>query len=339
MRPWTVVPRPLLYLLAVLFCAATMLYACFWMYDSHHLAHPVELGFNLGRDTVFNPETQCIAVYNVAPGSPAERAGLRPGDAIIGLNGVPVTSDGQFDYIWSRSSPGDHVSLTISRAGQTLILDGIFQATRLTLPAEGFASAVAKQIISLFPVLFLIVGFGVLFSRIEDPYAWMLTLLFVCFIASPSFNNLSVYARWVQGAVGDFHAVFAAMASALVYLFFAVFPEKSPLERLAPWLKWVAALYAISRIVSDLPATVLHGPEWLSRYQGSPYVQHARITIPYILVGLGFLSLFLASISRQGSPEARRKARVLLWGSLLGVLPVILERFAVDFWHFSVPLW
>ena len=341
MRPWTTVPRPLLYLLAALFCAATTLYACFWMYDSHRLAHPVELGFNLGRDTVFNPDTQCIAVYNVAPGSPAERAGLRPGDAIIGLNGEPVTSYQQFDSIWSRSSPGDHVKLTIFRAGQSapLILDGVFQATRLGLPAEGFASAAAKEIIRLFPVLFLIVGFAVLFLRIEDPYAWLLALLFTGFIASPEITNPGAYANWVQNLAGIFRAVFAGMVSAMVYYFFAIFPEKSPLERRAPWLKWVAMLYAICRIVTELPASVSHWTPWLSWYQRSRYALYMRITVPYLLVGLGFLSLFLTSINRQGSLDARRKARVLLWGTLLGVLPVISERFAADFWRFSAPFW
>src|SRR5208337_4278635 len=200
MRPWTKVPRPLLYTLAALFCAATTLYACLWMYDVRQLAHPVELGFNLGRDTIFDAETKSIPVYNVAPGSPAERAGLRPGDAIIGLNGGPITSYKLFDSIWTYSSPGDHVKIAVSRAGQQApqILDAVFQSTRLTLPAEGFARAVARQIIGLFPVLFLIVGFAVLFSRIEDPYAWLLTLFFTCLIANPSFNNLGLSANWIR---------------------------------------------------------------------------------------------------------------------------------------------
>jgi len=227
MRPWRKVPRPLLYLLAALFCAAATLYACVWMYDARRLAHPVELGFNLGRDTAFDAGTKSIPVYNVAPGSPAERAGLRPGDEIVGLNGEAVTSYQQFDDIWTHSSPGDHVRLAIRRAGRAdpLILEGIYQATRLTLPAEGFGRAAAKQIMGLFPVLFLIVGFSVLFLRIEDPYAWLLALLFTCFIASPSFNNLGLYAAWVRSAVEIFHAAFAGTLPAMVYLFFAVFPE------------------------------------------------------------------------------------------------------------------
>src|SRR3974377_887414 len=100
------VPRWLLLVGAVLLCAATAVYAFAWMYDQRYSPHHfVEIGFNLARDTSFNPRTSSIPVYNVAPDSPAEKAGLRAGDEIIGLNGHPVTSYRYFDKVWTRSLP------------------------------------------------------------------------------------------------------------------------------------------------------------------------------------------------------------------------------------------
>ena len=81
MRPWTSFPRPLLYFLAVVFCLVTSLYALLWMYDARQsTSYPVEIGFNRSRDTSFDPSSSCISVYNVEHDSPADHAGLLPGD-------------------------------------------------------------------------------------------------------------------------------------------------------------------------------------------------------------------------------------------------------------------
>ena len=341
MRPWTAVPRPLLYLLAVLFCAATTLYACFWMYDNRRLAHPVELGFNLGRDTVFNAETQCIVVYNVAPGSPAERAGLRPGDGIVGLNGEAVTSYQQFDDIWTHSSPGDHVKLAIRRAGQAepLILEGIFQATRLTLPAEGFARATAQQIVGLFPLFFLLVGFAVLFFRIDDPMAWLLAALFTCFIAAPSFHNLQLYSRPLQEFLKVFQSLFYGFVSGLFYLFFAVFPERSKLDRWAPWLKWVALAFCLSQAIPGLAAGNPRWPVWVNQHLGLNNADRVRRLVALTFIVMGMVSLIWNTLSKETSPESRRKSRVMLGGMIFGILPLILERIIEELTGYHGGFW
>ena len=55
MRPWTFLPRPLLYFLAAVFCLITSLYASLWMYDVRFAVnYPVEIGFNRSRATTFD---------------------------------------------------------------------------------------------------------------------------------------------------------------------------------------------------------------------------------------------------------------------------------------------
>lgn len=74
---WSSLPRPVLLALAVIFCAATTLYALAWMYDAQHYAlHPVGIGSNQSRPTFFDPSTASIPVYNVEPGGPATRNSL-----------------------------------------------------------------------------------------------------------------------------------------------------------------------------------------------------------------------------------------------------------------------
>ncbi len=57
-------------------------------------------------------------VGRVSPGSPAERAGLRPGDVIIALGGRPVTCAGDLYRLVSQLPTGRDVSLTCWRNGQ-----------------------------------------------------------------------------------------------------------------------------------------------------------------------------------------------------------------------------
>jgi len=57
-------------------------------------------------------------VNAVANGSPAERAGLKPGDVITALDGAPVTDTNSLRNAVARSQPGTEVTLTIIRERQ-----------------------------------------------------------------------------------------------------------------------------------------------------------------------------------------------------------------------------
>lgn len=58
-----------------------------------------------------------VVVEAVIQGSPAERAGIRAGDAILALNGNPVPA-GHLSAMASRLSPGDSVRLRFLRDGE-----------------------------------------------------------------------------------------------------------------------------------------------------------------------------------------------------------------------------
>jgi Do/DeqQ family serine protease len=58
-----------------------------------------------------------VVVYEVQPGSAADRAGLRKGDVITALNGTPVTDPNSFRNAIAGTPPGTEVTLTIKRGG------------------------------------------------------------------------------------------------------------------------------------------------------------------------------------------------------------------------------
>jgi serine protease Do len=60
-----------------------------------------------------------MRIRSVYPSSPAEEAGLEPGDVVVGLNGRPVESREDFDTLLSSVAPGGGVKLDVKRSGKT----------------------------------------------------------------------------------------------------------------------------------------------------------------------------------------------------------------------------
>jgi S1-C subfamily serine protease len=58
-----------------------------------------------------------LFVIGTTPGSPAQAAGLRNGDLLTAVDGVPVRDPEQLAVISVTRSPGDKVRLTYRRGG------------------------------------------------------------------------------------------------------------------------------------------------------------------------------------------------------------------------------
>ena len=54
----------------------------------------------------------------MAPGGPADKAGLRPGDVIIGFEGQPMDRRTQLQWLASTAGVGRPVTLRVERAGK-----------------------------------------------------------------------------------------------------------------------------------------------------------------------------------------------------------------------------
>ena len=75
----------------------------------------------------------------IQAGSPAAKAGLQAGDLITAVNGTPVASINQFVGTIANYAPGDTVTLTVNRGGQT-------KTVKLTLGSQpATAAAVQSQ--------------------------------------------------------------------------------------------------------------------------------------------------------------------------------------------------
>lgn len=340
-RRWPSFPQRLLLALAILFCALTCAYSAVWVYNAQTTSvQKVELGFNQSQPAFFDPASSSIPVIDVEPASPAERAGLRPGDQIVGLNNHALRSYALFNRIWSRSKPGDPVDVTVRRPGEhgLLTLHATFRAVGFGSPAEGVARSSISEVLSFFPISFVLVGFAVLFLRLEDPHAWLVAVLFAGFIAVAHFDQTALPSA-IATFASLYRSVFAALIAPVFYIFFALFPEESPLEKRVPWLKWAALLFGIVQILPGLPHGNVRFPLFVAKWIGSEGSEYLRLALTYTLIFLGLVSLLWNCISSQTSPQSRRKSRVLLTGTLAGVLPWIIEHIIIDFAGYRPLFW
>ena len=327
--------RPLLYAAAILFAASTILYSAAWMYYIRQQER-VEIGIdnNLVRGA--------LEIRNVYKDSPAERAGLKAGDRILAVNGKPAGVAGNDSparvRAWVEAKPGDAVRLTVQRPGfpQPLQITVYFRAARGT-GDTGTAHSVAEQIRGTYPILFLVVGLVVLFLRVENRDAWLLALLFASFIAVADLPSAFVYAP-LRAFLFAYRTVFSMLLAPLFYFFFAVFPTRSPIDRKTPWLKWVLLVLLASLFVGGIRQGDFEPLPFLLSWLGMGVTGWVRLVLGYGAVLLGVLSLLL-NVFSVSSIEDRRKLKVMLWGTIVGVTPAVLIGVMGDVWRFQEPFW
>ncbi|HZX61957.1 MAG TPA: Do family serine endopeptidase, partial [Bacteroidales bacterium] len=68
------------------------------------------------------PSVNGVYVQDVVEGGAAEKAGMKKGDVILQMQGLPVNSKSELQEIISQHNPGDKLSLTIYRVGKQVDL-------------------------------------------------------------------------------------------------------------------------------------------------------------------------------------------------------------------------
>jgi len=331
--------KPFLATWAILLAVVAVAYGSIWIYAVRSFPQ-VELGFNKVHNPPYDDKMHWQPVEDVIQGSPAERAGLRAGDRIIAVDGRALNADIGSDESYVHGRPGDPVEITVERGSEPkpLILHGVFQAAT-PRTSEGLARSSALQVMGLFPIPFLLVAFAVLFLRLEESNAWLLALLFCAFIGAPGLLNSLALSPPLRAFAFAFRAVALGMLCPLFYLFFAVFPVQSPLDRRVPWLKWAGLLLGALIVVPGLRTGEPSLPRVVAQLVGARNAEVIHFSITYALLSLGMISLAQNSFMAGVPPEARRKSRVILLGTVVGVLPIVFERVAVDFTGFQPSFW
>ena len=176
----------------------------------------------------------------------AEAEGIKFGDTVLAVNGRPV--DGYFVYYGAvrKAKPGDQLRVQMKTPGPQN--DPVRELSIELRPYRSSADpamslseyAVFALQAFVLPVICIALGFWVAAVRIGDPSAWLLLVLLLSLVGG---SEAAEFTFGREGAVHSFLAGFTAFRAGLLVpalmLFGIVFPERLPLDRRFPWVKWI----------------------------------------------------------------------------------------------------
>ena len=348
--------------LAILFAVMVTTYSVLWLVQLRRPAR--QPGFT---NYEYSPATRSITVGAVFPESPAEQAGLRPGDRLVAIDGQKLENLRPF-YDSVIIGQKDVVELTVEPPGLSakqrrleLVLRGRKPAPKQTTRLQDLLNLP----IDYYPLGFLVVGLAVLMLRPDDPNAWLLALIFGGFVAGgPLFEG--AIPPPVRGFAVFYKIIMSWSPVALFYYFFAVFPSPSPFDRRLPWLKYV--LLAAATVITvpmafrclmaggALPLYLnAHWPGasmliWVFTVQAglpSPashgWPSHGFVYFGFFVgaIALGLVSL-ISNTFLSTDAQVRRKAHVMVWGTVIGVVPVCVlagTTFVVEVQNVPLVMW
>ena len=210
---------------------------------------------------------------------------------------------------------------------------------------ERLGSTVLLLWVSSIPIIFLLVAFGVLFQRLQDRNAWLMALMFCGFISlfNPEAAASGPLVR--PDFVIGYRMTLLVMTPGLFGFFFLVFPARSPLDRRVPWLKWLFLGLGVLLVLTGGPWRPLLGQPVSTNLvsetilAGWPAVARGYGVLGYLFLGFGVgIGALTGHAAWSESSEVRRKARVLAWGTVAGMAPVLLIALSEALGR-GVPTW
>ena len=326
---------------AILFAIATIVYSAIWMYY-------IRLGPKAEFQFAFEPNFQehYLKITSVASGGPASEAGLQPGDRILAINGHTVRSPNPYITVTDGGTPGDRVTLQVQSPNNENVRSLEVTLVQPDSAPQTVSQWIVHQLLSSFPVPFVLVGIPLLFLRIDDRAAWLTAICFAGFVASAPMEHLTgLMPSGMPNFVLAYMIVFFVLAPTSMYWLFATFPARSPIDFRIPWLKYgllIAAACAAIPLAGVFLVTGNLDILWplMDRFAGG---SKGVLIGAYFFGGYGLALISLLSNSlRAPTAEARRKTSVMVWGTIAGMLPWLVLQVIVAYRHiqpYQLPFW
>ena len=296
--------------------AVAVVVALFWLAAANLV---VRANWSEVEDGVlWEVEPEGLVAAEVAGGTAAEQAGLRPGDVLVAIDGRPVESTNDVWEVLHSAQRGTRLEYAVLRLGSQELLE-------LALGPVPDGNDDIYLVLAVVGLFTLLVGASVRVRRPGDQatlhFFWLTVAFFGVFAFSYSgrLDRLDWVFYWADEV--------SILLLAPMFMHFAlVFPERSPgwmRSQLGPWL--FPLVY--------LPGLLLGGAEILALIGQDPSGTGLTGTIETIwrlehiylaTCVLGGLAIMIFSLGRVRSMTSRRQLRWIVWGAVLGGVPFAL---------------
>jgi sigma-B regulation protein RsbU (phosphoserine phosphatase) len=268
---------------------------------------------------ILDPDTRAIVTLQPE----AAQSGLVKGSVVESLNGRPYSGDALMASILHPAHPGQHM-----RVGFTSP-DGAHHTADLVLAPLGMAPGIPRtraQFWQLFlqynlvPLLCMLIGYWVVFIKVDEANAWLLLTLLLYPAALFSDPGIMHAGEWFDFRTA-YHFLLSTLPPLALLPFAIYFPERLRIDERLPWLKWTVLAPALLGL--SLDACQIYG--WSLLGGNSAWLTATISVSDRILGGLDYLCLglyfvFLAQKLRTSpSADLRRRLRVLLVGTGIGI--------------------
>jgi sigma-B regulation protein RsbU (phosphoserine phosphatase) len=262
-----------------------------------------------------------LTVARISEDSPGQAAGFRKGDQITSVGGTPCSSPPDVSECLAHADPGDTIIYTVRRGSETLTLP-------LTFSPPPLPEVLRKAMLILVGLSFVAIGLLVYFKRANK-----ISLVFYLLCLAFGLVLLSVVNFEMSSARHAYKAAFYDLAvlalPALFLHFFLIFPERRPLLERHPRLERLLYLPAVGFFgVTEFFNTMIftYGRSYASAISAFETVS-AVYFIAFVVLGL---DQFMKSYRGARNPVTKTKLRLVVWGTVLGTLPIVLVRLAVS---------
>ena len=321
------------YIVLALFCAFAATYQTRFLIDLwrdftfQYPAPPFALG---------SPWPTVINVFERA-----RQAGLQPGDRILAIDGRSVEGTRDLYRPVRSKKPGDAIEVVAERGGnerRVVIPLTSVRSDRISVPVYMHAALM----LIVMPAFCLLLGFGVAAIRPRDPMAWLLLILLVS-LSQNFLSNVSVngWSPWLRVPSHLYRALGSLWPASMV-LFGIYFTRRWRVDVRYPWFKWLVIAPAVAHTLFTMVMQI--GMSEAYRTVEPLVFAFSRRGSAGTLEGLlGIVVFFVAIGSKSRDPDidndGRRRLRLLLWGSAVGLIPLSCFLFFVLIYGFRDNLW